>query len=330
MFLSIFIPVYGVEKYIERCAVSLFEQTLRKDVEFIFVNDCSKDRSMEILQEVMQRYPLRKNQIILLQHDENRGSAAARQTALEYATGDYVLTVDSDDWLELDACEQLYRKIHHAPCDIVVFDYYVDYRRKSVVSKQPIMPHGKECLELVFTGKLHGSTCNKLIRRDLFLKNNIRYVEGLNMMEDISVVFRLFFFADHVEKLDRPFYHYFQGNHASYTTCISSVSQRNMLQLLTLVEDFFVSNRPSDRLANAFSVFRRRVYLLLLQSADNYFVYKEYCHKLKKIGSQRICFLSATERCVFFCGKFMPCKVSYCFILLLKVLKARRYKIYNR
>ena len=74
---SVVIPVYGVEKYIERCARSLFEQTL-DDIEYIFVNDCTKDRSIDILNEVINDYPARKQQVRIVHHEENKGSALAR------------------------------------------------------------------------------------------------------------------------------------------------------------------------------------------------------------------------------------------------------------
>ena len=119
MFLSILIPVYRVEKYIERCATSLFEQTLQDDIEFIFVDDCGGDGSINVLMNTLNKYPKRKTQVLLLRHLKNRGLAAARQTALEKAAGDYVLTVDSDDWLELDACEKLQKIALQTNADIV-------------------------------------------------------------------------------------------------------------------------------------------------------------------------------------------------------------------
>ena len=94
---SICVPVYGVEKYIERCAISIFEQTYT-NLECIFVNDCTKDNSIKILYNVIERYPQRREKIRIIQHDCNRGLAAARNTALEAASGDYILHVDSDNY----------------------------------------------------------------------------------------------------------------------------------------------------------------------------------------------------------------------------------------
>ena len=93
---SVVIPVYGVEKYIERCARTLFEQTI-DDIEYIFVNDCTKDRSIEILEQVIKDYPQRKGQIRIENMLTNSGQAAVRRCGIELATGEYIIHCDSDD-----------------------------------------------------------------------------------------------------------------------------------------------------------------------------------------------------------------------------------------
>ncbi len=102
---SIIVPIYNVEKYIERCAVSLFEQDF-EDIEYIFVNDCTPDNSVEILEKVIEKYPNRKSHLKIVHHKENKGLGSARNTGLEQATGNYILHIDSDDW-----CEKIW--FHH-------------------------------------------------------------------------------------------------------------------------------------------------------------------------------------------------------------------------
>ena len=106
---SILVPIYGVEQYIDRCARSLFEQTY-PNLEYVFVNDCTKDRSVEVLRKVLEAYPEKGNAVKIVDHERNRGLAAARNTALAHATGEFVCLVDSDDWLELNALELLVNK----------------------------------------------------------------------------------------------------------------------------------------------------------------------------------------------------------------------------
>ena len=107
--ISILTPIYGVEKYIEQCARSLFEQSYAS-IEYIFVDDCTHDKSIGILQSLLKEYPGRAQQVRIIHHDRNRGVGAARQTALMAATGDYLLFADSDDMLPEDAVEKLARK----------------------------------------------------------------------------------------------------------------------------------------------------------------------------------------------------------------------------
>ena len=104
---SIVVPVYGVEKYIERCARSLFTQTFG-DIEYIFVNDCTKDSSMQVLEFVMKDYPARNVRII--NKEKNEGLPQARKTGVLASTGDFIMHIDSDDWVEHDIVEKLYAR----------------------------------------------------------------------------------------------------------------------------------------------------------------------------------------------------------------------------
>ena len=93
--ISIIVPIYNVEQYIERCARSLFEQTY-DDIEYVFVDDCSPDNSLNILYEVLNDYPHRISNVKIIRHIENKGLTAARNSGLEVATGDYIAHCDSD------------------------------------------------------------------------------------------------------------------------------------------------------------------------------------------------------------------------------------------
>ena len=117
---SVIVPVYGVEHYIERCARSLFSQTFRS-VEFIFVNDCTKDGSMNVLSEVMKEYPEVDVKVIDL--ERNMGLPQARRAGVGQATGDYILHVDSDDWIEPNMVERLYERAEETGADMVCCDW---------------------------------------------------------------------------------------------------------------------------------------------------------------------------------------------------------------
>ena len=111
---SIIIPVYGVEKYIERCARSLFEQTL-DDIEYLFIDDCTPDKSVEILKRVLEEYPHRKSQVVIHRMEQNSGQAKVREWGMQNATGEYVIHCDSDDWVDIHMYERRkYRSFRRA------------------------------------------------------------------------------------------------------------------------------------------------------------------------------------------------------------------------
>lgn len=116
---SVCIPVYKVEKYIEKCARTLFEQTMTDGIEFIFVNDCTPDKSIDVLEKVLEEYPHRKAQTRIIHHEKNRGPVAARNTAIKNASGNYIICCDSDDWIDLELYETMYRKALETDADVV-------------------------------------------------------------------------------------------------------------------------------------------------------------------------------------------------------------------
>ena len=120
---SVCIPVYGVEKYIERCARSLFEQTMRDGLELVFVNDCTPDKSIEILEQVLSEYPHRKALTKIINLPDNGGVGRARRIAIENCTGEYIIHCDPDDWVELDMYEKMYLTAKENNADMVYCDY---------------------------------------------------------------------------------------------------------------------------------------------------------------------------------------------------------------
>ena len=124
--LSLVVPIYGVEKYIAKFAESALNQTY-ENMQFVFVNDGTKDRSMEILNEIIDtKYSHHRPHIVIV-NKENEGLPAARKTGLEYAEGEYILFADSDDWLELDAVEKVMVKADETGADIIYFDLIKEY-----------------------------------------------------------------------------------------------------------------------------------------------------------------------------------------------------------
>lgn len=224
---SICVPIYGVEKYIGRCLISLFEQTY-KDIEYIFVDDCSPDKSIALLEEVIEQYPQRANQVKVIKHAVNRGLAAARNTAVEKATGSFLLHVDSDDYIETDTVELCLKEQCKNDYDIVSFDvvqHTPQYDRDIV---QPPFDDNVDMTCKMLDGRAFHGVCGHLIRTSLYKDHDIYAIEGINMAEDYDVIPKLTFYASKVCNLHRLLYHYC-FNQASYTKNFSHKSAEQQL-----------------------------------------------------------------------------------------------------
>ena len=265
---SILIPVYGVEKYIERCARAVFEQTYQ-NLEIIFVDDCSPDNSISILNKVVGDYPDRKRQMRIIHHETNQGVAAARNTALLASSGYYIQYLDSDDYADVDMIRQMVTLSETRRADITICDYYYTYNHHNVrcfvnSPEEPI-----QCLCQVLRGEIHSGLWNKLIKRSLFFDNQIFYINGLNMMEDMSVMYKLLFFAANIAYLKAPLYYYTQSNVNSYTKTLSLKARKNIIDLLSYMDGFFKKYDVSEKLMSAFDVFKLLSKAMLIVYADS-------------------------------------------------------------
>lgn len=204
---SVIIPVFGVEKYIERCARSLFEQTL-DDIEYLFIDDCTPDRSIEILQQVLDEYPQRKPQVVIHRMEQNSGQAAVRKWGMQNATGEYVIHCDSDDWVDTDMYRAMYMKAVEDDADCVVCDYTVtDGQGKD---NSIIACHDKNKEHFILGLLLQKDSWvlwNKLFKR-------MTYSEGIiypkeNVGEDLALCLQLLQKCNKVSYVSQSLYYYF-------------------------------------------------------------------------------------------------------------------------
>lgn len=213
---SILVPIFNVEKYVERCARSLFGQTY-DNLEFVFVDDCSPDKSISILQEVLKEYPHRAHQVKLARHERNRGIAASRNSSIENASGEFFCIVDSDDWLEQNAIESLVERQKSEDADIVygnalmhTSDGVSELREKDYKDNHEMLLYYSR-----FTPCYTMVLWRRLIRASLFRDHGIRAIEGLNYSEDKHLLAEVAFYARRVTHLDAVVYHYNRMNEVS-------------------------------------------------------------------------------------------------------------------
>lgn len=204
---SVIIPVYKAEKFIECCARSLFEQTL-DDLEFIFVDDCSRDRSIEFMERVLDEYPQRRPQVKIIHHEMNQGVSAARQHGVDSANGEYIIHCDSDDWVDHDMYEALYSEAIARNADIVGCDFIEEHEGLQTIKRQNLNQSRDAIVLEILKGSIHSSLWSQMISRDFIKRNNVRFMPGLTLLEDMLYIVPLHLATDRVAYIAQPYYHY--------------------------------------------------------------------------------------------------------------------------
>ena len=207
--ISIVIPVYGVEKYIEQCARSLFEQTY-PNIEYIFVNDCTQDSSMGVLFSVLADYPHREHLVKVIQHEENKGLAKTRYDGFLAAKGDYITSCDSDDWLDVKACELLVNKAESDNADIVVYGYHHYYSETKIINYSIFNHSSSDLLSDLFLGRLNPCIHTCIFKR-FFIDNDLIHAPAADMAEDLVFTVQLFYNAERISFLNQSLYYYRQN-----------------------------------------------------------------------------------------------------------------------
>ena len=204
---SVIITIYNRERFIADCARSLFGQTL-DDVEFLFVDDASTDNSVSVLEEVIAEYPIRNEMIHVLQMEQNGGRAVARQTGIDHATGEYVIHVDSDDWVDTDMLELLYTKAKETDADIVGCNITHEYKTYQKIFRQTYFETMDDNIRGLLNGKIFPSLCTSLTRTSLIKENHLIFPQGSDTGEDLLFNLQLYLHANKVIGIDAPSYHY--------------------------------------------------------------------------------------------------------------------------
>ena len=195
---SVIVPVYNVEEYLERCLDSLVNQTL-KDIEIIIVNDGSTDGSKEKIQKYINTY---KNIVYL--EKKNGGLSSARNYGIPYAKGEYIGFVDSDDYVELTMYEKMYNKAIEDKSDMVECDFIWEYPNKKREDIGKVYSSKKEAII-----EARVVAWNKIIKKDIIEKTKITFPEGLRY-EDIEFFYKIVPYLDKISFVKETLVHYVQ------------------------------------------------------------------------------------------------------------------------
>ena len=218
---SVIVPIYNVEKYLEKCINSLLSQTL-EDIQIILVNDGSKDNSGTIA----KKYAKKNKDKVIYVEKENGGLSDARNYGLKYATGDFVAFLDSDDYIEKNAYEEMYNKAIEENADYVECDFIWEYPNKAKIDKQYKYQNKKEMLSFVRV-----VAWNKLIKRSLIIEHNLEFPKGLRY-EDVEFTYKLIPYINKFAYVDKPFIHYVQREGS-----IANVQNERTAEIFTVLDE---------------------------------------------------------------------------------------------
>lgn len=220
--ISIIVPIYNAQNCIEKCIDSIINQT-KKELEIILINDGSTDDTDKII----KKYNDKRIKYFI---NNNCGIGSTRNFGIEKATSKYILFIDSDDYLELDACEKLYKKIEADKSDIVVYNF--NKIEKDIVEKVTIQPFLKT--KLMNTPHIlldiNMSPWNKLYKRELIIKNKIRFVENLKY-EDAPFVAEALYKAENISYLNEYLYNYIIHSNSETT-----IRDKKMFDIIKIVD----------------------------------------------------------------------------------------------
>lgn len=320
---SIIIPIYNVEKYIKQCLNSVVYQTL-EDIEIIVIDDCSPDKSMEIVRD----YAIYDKRIVILTQQTNQGQGLARNRALDIARGEYIMFLDPDDWFELDACEKAYNQISTNQNDMVFFNLYSWKERYSILGKRELNtsrlkpfeelksnPH-INLQELQTNWFICGWTVIQIYSRDFLNKNHIRYSTH-RYAEDLAFITKAMVESKDISILDEPLYNYRKRPSSSlvYTDCYKDVIETKE-NAYKIIEN---SGCSKDLLNN----------FLLYEISSNNVHFKKYSRANKKIRKD---FYSIIKKRFEEISRIMPKEVlrkSHAYNDFKLILTCNNYEEYN-
>ena len=239
--ISLVIPIYGVERFIGRFAESVLGQSY-PFIQYVFVNDGTKDSSIQILESLIDSKFSHLRDRIVIVHKENEGLPAARKTGIEYATGDYIWHIDSDDWIEEEAVSKIAECASATDADIIYFNFYKEYpgRSKVKADKDYTADEKSEYQRDMYNHKAHGCVWNKCIKKKLYTDNEVHF-PVYPYAEDIFLMSQLVGYAGSIFHLDEPLYHYRKDNPHAITRQNSKKRRReaaiNFLSLYEIYRD---------------------------------------------------------------------------------------------
>lgn len=264
--ISIIVPIYNTEKYLKKCLDSLINQT-KENIEFILINDGSTDKSEEIIKSYNDKR-------IKYYKNKNRGIGKTRNFGIEKSNGEYLMFIDSDDYVSNNCCEEMYKKAKDEKADIVVADYYKEMEGKIEYFKlqdfeTSSLDENTELLHIINTGP-----CNKIYKRSLVLDSGALFDEQYKY-EDTPFVMKCIKYAKKICKINEAYSYY--CIHSKSETTIRDERVFDILEIVKIVRGYYNDDKK----------YRESLDIFTVDLITNYTIQQRY-QKNKKIRNKFI------------------------------------------
>lgn len=318
---TIAVPVYGVESYVEKCAISLFEQTY-SNLEILFINDCTPDKSVEIINKTLEKYPHRKAQVKIYNQPVNKGCPTARNLAVQIATGDFILFVDGDDYIEIDSISSLVTEQIASNADLVVAHCLIETNDSTYLLKYCDMNKTKEdiikdCLD----DKASQSVCGILIKKVYILITTLRRMRA-SMLGKIGKLLHYYYTMQKIAYVDKVIYHYQLSRSNSITITSQESVTKKKNQLICFVKTMNCLLRSFKNKGQTYLDIIYRKKAILVQDAMIYCCkdrdeesFKILVLELKSIDQKYLSALGNTNPLVLRMKRIITCYPLFCILI---------------
>lgn len=252
--ISVIVPIYRAEETLLRCLDSLKAQTF-KEFEVLMIDDGSPDCCGKMIDDYAQ-----KDSRFKAFHKQNGGVSSARQFGIDHAKGIYTIHVDPDDWVEPTMLEDLYQKALENDADMVICDFFIEsYKGQKYIKQQPSALDHLTVQKELFQ-QLHGSCCNKLVKRACYSEGNVRFPEGISRCEDQYVITAILNNDIRVSYISKAFYHYVRCDTNSLSRAYSEQTHAQDILLRSLFHELLKGTSLDEY------VFRQKTFIIFASS----------------------------------------------------------------
>lgn len=247
--ISVIVPVYNVEKYIDKCLKSIVNQTL-EDIEIIIVNDGTLDKSVDIIEKYVKENPTK----IKYYEKKNGGLSSARNYGLEYATGEYIAFLDSDDYIEPNMYEEMYKLAKKESADMVECDFIWEWEYgKKIFDKRREYKTKEEMMK-----KPRVVAWNKIYKREIINKYKIRFPEGL-IYEDMELFYKLLPHLNKISYINKYFVHYIQREDSITNKQTEKIE--DIFKILDNIFDYYKEQNLYNKYEKELKYMKKRILL---------------------------------------------------------------------